>query len=376
MGRGTRLLYPKAILQGLTMNQHAISESSCYVRNLKHAWSGYRQKNPKTSTSDAAKALNVSEAELVALGCGANVTRLTATWLHLFHILEELGPVRVLTCNDHCVHEKIGLYRIIRFIGHKGLVQGDNIDLRLDLSHWYSSFAVEESNLEDRTRYSLQFFDSDGASVHKIYLTKDSKLDAYRSLIGAFKSPDQSHYQCVQAGPQPTERSNEKIDSHRLRKRLRTLKDPHNLHEVLNEYGVSQIQALRLIGSKFAIQISPDLFGGFLETVAAIELSVLVSAKSKGVIQIHSGPIENPRYMGCWLNILGDNFSLHVKEEAIASLWVVNLPVENGTLTSMELFDAQGENIAVISGLSKLGYGEDPLWHNLIASLPGVEELV
>lgn len=341
--------------------------------SLKQAWDEHRLGNPKASTRDIAAALNVSEATLVATGCGENVTRLAATWFQLFRLLEVLGPVMAVTRNDHAVHTKIGCYRNVPLSSKKISVQGDVLDLRLRLRRWGSGFAVEEANCADLTRYSLQFFGSDGTSVHKAYLTKHSDLDAYRSLVSAFKAPDQSPVQVVPAGFRPIERFDDRIDVQRLREHWRKLRAPHDFHHLLNEFGVSRIQALRLAGPECAVRISPDLFRELMQTVAEIQLPVMVSVKSKGVIQTHSGPIQNPGVTAPWFTVRDDDFSLRVNEQAIASLWVVNRPVVVGTLTSLELYDVHGKNIAQVLGLSKPGQGQDLVWRDLMAALPGLE---
>ncbi len=355
------------------MNQPALTTTNPCPRDLKQVWDDYRQKNPQACPRKAAKALKVSEAELVATGCGVNVTRLAPKWLYLFQSLGLLGTVKAQTRNDHAVHENIGLYRLARFSENKCLVWGDNIDLNLSLSHWHSGFAVEEANRVDPGRYSFQFFDFDGTSVHKVYLTQDSYLHSYHSLVSAFKGPDQSPDQCVQTSLWQTKCLEDQINIYRLREHWRKLKSSSGLPLILDEFGINRFQALRLAGNEFVSRVPPDLFHGIMQTIADIQLPVRVFVGNIGVTQIHNGPIQNLRKTGPWLNVLDDEFSLHVNEEAIASLWVVNWPTAVGTVTSLEFYDAQGTNIALVFGPSWQEDGENPVWRDLIGSLPIVE---
>jgi putative hemin transport protein len=53
----------------------------------------------------------------------------------------------------------------------------------------------------------------------------------------------------------------------------------------------------------------------------------------------------------------------------IDSAWVVWKPTEDGSVTSLELFDADGELIASLFGKRKPGQQEDEAWRALVAGL-------
>jgi hypothetical protein len=46
--------------------------------------------------------------------------------------------------------------------------------------------------------------------------------------------------------------------------------------------------------------------------------------------------------MGPWLNVLDPGFNLHLREDLIASAWIVRKPTADGVVSSLELFDAGG----------------------------------
>jgi putative hemin transport protein len=75
--------------------------------------------------------------------------------------------------------------------------------------------------------------------------------------------------------------------------------------------------------------------------------------------------------MGPWLNVLDPGFNLHLREDHIASAWVVRKPTSDGLVTSLELFDAQGETIAMFFGERKPGRAELCAWRELIDELVG-----
>ncbi len=46
-----------------------------------------------------------------------------------------------------------------------------------------------------------------------------------------------------------------------------------------------------------------------------------------------------------WLNVLDDRFNFHLNETLVTSAWVVKKATKDGHVTSLELFDAAGENL-------------------------------
>jgi iron complex transport system ATP-binding protein len=96
-----------------------------------------RQKaeNPKVRIRKAAKQLGVSEAELVACGIGQTAIRLEGDFREMLKDVPSLGYVMALTRNDHVVHERKGVYEQVSFDNHVGLVLGEDIDLRLFMTH-------------------------------------------------------------------------------------------------------------------------------------------------------------------------------------------------------------------------------------------------
>ena len=96
----------------------------------------------------------------------------------------------------------------------------------------------------------------------------------------------------------------------------------------------------------------------------------MVFVGNPGMIQIHTGPVENLKPMGPWFNVLDEKFNLHLREDHIDSAWVVWKPTEDGTVTSLELFDREGTLIATLFGKRKPGVPEDEAWRAIVNGLP------
>lgn len=341
--------------------------------SVQHGWQNLREKEPRVRARDAAALLGVSEAQLVASGCGHTATRLVGDWATLIEALPGLGRVMALTRNDHAVHEQTGEYRNVRIVGNLGLVLGEGIDLRLFLNHWHYGFAV---NADPRSgaAESLQFFDGDGVAVHKVYLTPQSDRSAYQQLVAAYRSPDQSPRQITRVKPAPPpDRPDQDIDIAGLRAHWQALRDTHDFHDLLKMFGVTRTQGLRLAGTDLARPVETTTAPILLDSAAELLLDIMVFVGSRGVVQIHTGSVNNLKATGAWFNVLDSDFNLHLRQEAIASAWVVTKPTVHGPVTSLELYDSTGHAIALFYGKRKPGQPENPVWRALVTALPTLE---
>ncbi len=95
----------------------------------------------------------------------------------------------------------------------------------------------------------------------------------------------------------------------------------------------------------------------------------MVFVSNPGVIQIHSGLVSNITVTQGWLNVLDPDFNLHLRQDQIASAWVVRKPTADGVVTSLELFDHTGELILMLFGQRKPGIPENIQWRALLDGL-------
>lgn len=340
---------------------------------LKQRWQDHKSAHPKIRIRDAAQALEVSELELLVTGCGDSVVRLKPEWPDILKAIQSLGSVMALTRNEYAVHEKNGVYNNVRIMGSMGLVLDEAIDLRLFLSHWHHGFSVCE-NTASGERQSLQFFGIDGTAIHKIYLLESSDKKAFNALLRTYTSNDQSAVVNVLPIPKkPEELDDNSVDVDSFRASWESMKDTHDFHEVLKNYGLSRTQALRLGGLDKARKVPKELFTEFMTGLEEDNISFMVFVGSTGVIQIHSGPVSNIKTLGSWFNILDDDFNLHLRTDAIDTAWVVRKPTVDGDVNSLELFDANGDVIAYFFGSRKPGQPELMHWRKMINALPTLE---
>ncbi len=337
------------------------------VEILKEKWNALKAEQPQMRIRNAADALGVSEGELLSLDAGESVTVLTPDFPAILSEIESLGKVMALTRNDECVHERKGVYLNGDFSSpHAQLFVGEDIDMRIFLSHWKFAFAVVEGD-----KKSLQFFGKDGMAIHKIYLTKDSNEAAFDALVEKFKSEDQSTgIETETIAPKAEEKPDAEIDVEGFQTAWSELKDTHDFFMMLRKFGVSRTQALRLAPNEtFARKIDNEKISTLLEQASERNLPIMVFVGNRGNIQIHTGNVKKTMWHGTWFNVMDPNFNLHLDTAKIAETWVVRKPTEDGLVTAVEVFNAEGEIIVQFFGKRKPGIPELEEWRTLVAEL-------
>jgi len=311
---------------------------------------------------DISKQLGISEAQWVASECGPiKSIQLRGSGQDLFKNIGQLGEVMALTRNDHCVHERHGEYRNIQAEQSVGLVLGTDIDLRAFFSCWQSVFAVQENN-----RQSLQFFDREGTAVHKVYCTDKTDKAAYLKLVqdNAVERLWPEHTPIIQTKSPDTSDS---PDAFRLA--WLGMTDTHDFFPLLRKFNISRLGALQSVGSDLAQRVPVDSIRLMLERVATTEVAIMCFVGNRGMIQIHSGPVKNIVVRGSWLNVLDPIFNLHLDLAGVTQAWVVNKPTADGWVTSLEVFNQDGEMIVQFFGARKPGQAELPAWRHEMTQL-------
>jgi putative hemin transport protein len=326
---------------------------------------------------DAAAALGVSEGEAVAAAVGAagplNAVRLRGPWPELFEQMPRLGTVMALTRNECAVHEKIGRYENMSHDRHVGLALGSAIDLRIFYSRWAHAFAVREET--DRgVQRSLQVFDGHGSAIHKVFLRAESDLSAWEALVAERAHPDQSpRLEPRRDADADRAGDGREVDVQAFQRAWLALTDTHQFYPLLRRFGLSRTRALALAPNGFACRVRSDAARQLLEDAAAGGIAIMCFVGNAGMIQIHSGPVRRVETIGEWLNVLDPDFNLHLRQDGIASAWIVRKPTADGPVTSLELYDARGDTAAMFFGARKPGIAEQPAWRTLIDALPRCE---
>ena len=340
-----------------------------------------RAERPREHARDAARALGTTEAELVdatprrAPGArGPGVTPLDPSRLReVFPAFATLGVVKTMTRNEHAVLERWGAFESVEAgPGPLGQVVGTDIDLRLFFDHLASGFAVVEPGRSEGTwRRSVQLFDRQGDSAFKVYLEEQSRVDAFEAIARTLAAPADA---AVAVSPPPVPSPPRTIDDGEIdafREAWDAMTNTHQFFGLLRRFGVGRAQALSIAGPSRARRVDVAAAGHVLDAVAAREQPVMIFVGSRGVLQIHVGPVRRVAIVDGWVNVLDREVNVHLREAGIARAWVVRKPTDDGVVTSLELLGADGEPVALLFSKRKPGQHEVPAWPALLGGLEG-----
>lgn len=329
-----------------------------------------RADNPKMRERDLAAQLGISEAEFVAAWCGESVRRIEPRVNDVLTGLEAVGEVMALTRNESAVHEKIGVYDKVVTGTHTAMALGAQIDLRIFPKVWAHGFAVEKRDGDD-VRRSLQFFDARGEAVHKVHLRPNSNLEAYESLVQSLLATDQSQTVALSETEKADAPKSEGVASiEELRDRWSRLTDTHQFFGMLRALNLSRLQALEMVGSDYAWPLDGSAIPPLFDRAVEEQIPIMCFVGNHGCIQIHSGPVQNIKPMGPWLNVMDATFHLHLRLDHIRQIWAVRKPTKDGHITSVEAYGADGEMIIQFFGARHEGEAERADWRALAEDLP------
>lgn len=323
-----------------------------------------RADKPRLHARDAAKTLGVSEVELVAALPSARA--LVGPFPAIVAGLETVGDVKTLTRNEAAVLERWGRFSKLELVehAHLGQVVGEEIDLRLFFRAWKFGYFVAERGPKG-PRISLQFFDAQGDSIHKVYAEDDAAAEAITRLADAHAGdPGPVELEA----PSPVETPAD-VDVAAFREGWDAMQDTHEFHMLLRKFRLPRLAALELAGAPRAQHASPDALERILEASAAAAEPIMIFVGSRGALQIHTGVIGRVQRMGGYLNVLDPRVNLHVRDDMVRHAFIVRKPTADGIVTSVELYDETGETLAMVFSKRKPGQLEKEWWRELAASL-------
>jgi putative hemin transport protein len=162
-----------------------------------------------------------------------------------------------------------------------------------------------------------------------------------------------------------TDQADDAIDRLGLEQAWSAMHDTHEFFDLLKRFGVARLQAMRLMEGVHTRRTPLIAVEWMLHLASRAGLPIMVFAGNQGCLQIHTGAVHRIEPMGPWINVLDEGFNLHLRRDAIHESWLVTKPTDDGPVTSIELFDEQGEVIAMFFGERKPGRPELPSWRRL-----------
>lgn len=325
-----------------------------------------KAKYPKKYARDFAVLLGFSEAELTAARVGHEAQPLRPEMHELLHELEAVGETKCITRNEYAVHEHLGVFSHVHINEHAGIVLNPRaLDLRVLVNQWASVFHVQETTGHGE-RQSIQFFDRHGDAVLKVYATDNTHADAWQQLIAKYRSPAHTAFSVI---PAPAVSPVTKFDAAQIETDWRAMTDVHQFFRLLKKHSVSRQQAFKTVSNDLAERVSNRALSSLLACVQQQGNEIMIFVGNRACTQIFTGKIEKLKSMDNWLNIFNPAFTLHVQEQQIVESWITRKPTADGIVTSLELFAADGTQIAQLYGQRSEGQPEQSQWREQLTNL-------
>lgn len=330
-----------------------------------------KTQNPKKYARDLAALMGISEAELTAIRAGHEAQPLRPEMGELLHALEAVGETKCITRNEYAVHEHLGVFSHVHINAHAGLVLNPRaLDLRVFVNQWASVFHLQEMTAHGE-RQSIQFFDQHGDAVLKVYATENTHTEAWQQLIAHYRAEAPMAFSVT---PAVATRYADEFDAALLEKEWRAMTDVHQFFRLLKKHGVSRQQAFHVVGNDLAQRVDNGSLSALLTTVQQQENEIMIFVGNRACTQIFTGKIEKLMPMDNWLNIFNPAFTLHLQEQQIAESWITRKPTVDGIVTSLELFAADGTQIAQLFGQRSEGQPEQSEWRQQLTNLTQTTE--
>lgn len=334
-----------------------------------------RAAKPRLPAIEIAERLAISEGELQAARLGRDVWTLPLTPSELAAYLPQLGRVKALTRSRLAVLEQTGDYPELSGGPQTGLLlDPGGLDLRLLYTHWHWACLIRDplpsSNAEEpQWRWSLQIFNQHGCAVHKCFAL-ENPLPRPWGALAALGTRDTPAF--TQSMPR-LKRPLPEIPS--LASEWGAMRDVHQFFALLQRHRLERIEANQLMEGRYTQALPTHALEMVLQHASQRGLPLMLFVASPGCVQIHTGTLPAPQRARGWLNLFGEQFTLHLDDAAIDQVWQVSKPNRDGGVTSIEAFDAQGSLVLQLYAERQEGRAERREWRQLLDEL-GKQEAV
>ncbi|UVC28685.1 hemin-degrading factor [Pantoea sp. SOD02] len=322
--------------------------------------------HPKKYARDLAALMGIGEAQLCEARVGHDAKALKADFPTLLAALAAVGETKSITRNEYAVHEQVGKYENLHLGEHAGLILNPRaLDQRLFPSQWHSAFFLREQSAHGE-RQSIQIFDRHADAVLKIYTTDNTDFAAWDALIAEFV---QENAAALDPQPASAPQYSNAIDASKVEAEWRAITDVHQFFGLLKRHNISRPQAFRAVADDLARQVSNDALAQLLDLAQQDGNEIMIFIGNRGCTQIFTGAVEKLMPMDNWINIFNPTFTLHLMADHISESWVTRKPSGDGFVTSLELFAADGTQIAQLYGQRSEGTPEQARWREQVMSL-------
>lgn len=342
-------------------------------------WQAYQDQKasePMLFPTEGAAALGVSEFELLL--ASPHSQYIGGQCREVLKQLDTFGRVESIVRNALAVHEKTAQYHNLKLGEKMGLALNvGGLDLRFFMWRWQHMLALTDTSVADKPSYSIQFFDEQGAAIDKVFLRElsDEHITRWQAMVNEQAQAVETTELTLEPAVSPkawqykvlTDDNREK-----LQRRWRKMTDVHQFYHILNKLEIDRASSYRQAPEGAAYQLSIDAVSAAFEHARDSECPIMIFVGNTGLVQIQTGTIKTIKRMGDWINILDKNhndFTLHLKDQALAQVWCVKRPTADGIVTCIEGFDQYGISVFSIFGQRTEGAPERAEWQDITSSI-------
>ena len=342
-------------------------------------WQQYqtlKTKTPMLFPTEGAIALGVSEFELMlASPYSQYIGDQCKAVLKQF---EKFGDMESIVRNELAVHEKTAPYNNLKLGEKMGLALNvGGLDLRFFMWQWHHMLAVTDTSRADKPSYTIQFYNAEGAAIDKVYL-RELSADS----IARWQAMIQEQLQAVSideltltAQEQPTDwryKALSEDERAQLQQGWQEMTDVHQFHSLLKNLDIDRASSYQQAPEQMTHRLDISAVEAVFEQARDAQCPIMTFVGNSGLVQIQTGTVQTLKRMGDWFNVLDknhNNFTLHLKDKALAQVWCVKRPTKDGIVTCIEGFDDKGTSIFSVFGQRIEGTPELAKWQKIVAKI-------
>lgn len=282
--------------------------------------------------------------------------------------LKDCGPM-ISRTNNQAVHQKSrGIYMNAAFHGPTGIVRGPGVDLRLWPAHWDKIEVIPPQGPVNH--WLIQIHDSHDCLIHEIQTTEQSRIPEFEHMLKEHALTTQSHSPKASPAPPIPLKAPGAEEAKALLYRWSNLRNTHEFAPMLRELGLHRLSAIQAVIGDFARKVEKRSARLLFQEVKKIGLPIMVFSGNSGCLQIFTGKVQEWSLEDQTLTLGSGDHEILIQETQISFSYVVRKPTTEGLVSSLELFDAQGDLIAQIFSARNPKSRESEEWRNLLLQLP------
>lgn len=342
-------------------------------------WQSYQDKKSQTPMlfpTEGAAALGVSEFELML--ASPNSQYIGGQCKEVLEQFQDFAKVESIVRNDLAVHEKTAQYHNLKLGDKMGIALNvGGLDLRFFMWRWQHMLAVTDTSRADKPSYGIQFYDEQGSAIDKVYLREMSAeaINRWQNMIEQQRVAVIDDKLTLELKDtvqdwQYKVLTDDKRDE--LQRRWRKMTDVHQFYYLLNKLDIDRASSYGQAPEGSTHQLSIDAVVATFEQARDVKCPIMTFVGNSGMVQIQTGTVQTLKRIGDWFNVLDkdhNDFTLHLKDQALAQVWCVKRPTKDGIVTCIEGFDSKGVSILSLFGQRIEGTPELEAWRDITANI-------